>query len=108
MKIIMPSSIIDIYTRLEILGGLNLSGHIDTLTEASNLIDEIYKGGEMQTEREYRNAPDKISTQQMELPSKILAQATFNTRPEIEEHMLVVMINYTHEDHLSQPLQTNK
>ena len=42
-KIIVPSNIVDIYTRLEILLGLKLSGHTDTLTEASNLIDEIYK-----------------------------------------------------------------
>ena len=42
-KIIIPSNIIDIYTRLEILLGLKLSGHTDTLTEASNLIDELYK-----------------------------------------------------------------
>ena len=39
LKIIIPSNIIDIYTRLEILLGLKLSGHSDTLTEASNLID---------------------------------------------------------------------
>ena len=36
---IIPSNIIDIYIRLEILLGLKLSGHADTLTEASNLID---------------------------------------------------------------------
>ena len=46
-KIIIPSKIIDIYTRLEILLGLKLSGHTDTLTEASNLIDELYKRGEI-------------------------------------------------------------
>ena len=40
-KIIIPSNIIDIYTRLEDLLGLKLSGHTDTLTEASNLIDEL-------------------------------------------------------------------
>ena len=45
VKIIIPSNIIDIYTRLEILLGLKLSGHTDTLTEASNLKDEIYKQG---------------------------------------------------------------
>ena len=44
-KIIIPSNIIDIYTRLEVLLGLKLSGHTDTLTEASNLIDELYKRG---------------------------------------------------------------
>ena len=41
LKIIIPSNIIDIYNRLEILIGLKLSGHTDTLTEASNLIDEL-------------------------------------------------------------------
>ena len=41
VKIIIPSNRIDIYTRLEILLGLKLSGHTDTLTEASNLIDEL-------------------------------------------------------------------
>ena len=33
VKIIIPSNIIDIYTRLEVLLGLKLSGHTDTLTE---------------------------------------------------------------------------
>ena len=32
-KIIIPSNIIDIYTRLEILLGLKLAGHTNTLTE---------------------------------------------------------------------------
>ena len=48
VKIFIPSNIIDIYTRLEVLLGLKLSGHTDTLTEASNLIDELYKRGEIQ------------------------------------------------------------
>ena len=43
----------------------------------------------------------------MELPSKLLEQIAFNTRPKIEEHMLIVMNKSTHEEHLSQPLQTN-
>ena len=43
----------------------------------------------------------------MELPSKILEQIAFNTRPKIEEHMLIVMDKSTHEEHLFQPLQTN-
>ena len=42
----------------------------------------------------------------MELPSKLLEQIAFNTRPKIEEHMLIVMDKSTHEEHLSQPLQT--
>ena len=40
MEIIIPSKNIDIQTKLEVLLGLKLSGHTDTLTEASNLKDE--------------------------------------------------------------------
>ena len=43
----------------------------------------------------------------MELPSKLLEQIAYNTRPKIEEHILIVMDKSTHEEHLSQPLQTN-
>ena len=43
----------------------------------------------------------------MELPSKLLEQIAFNTRPEIEEHMLIVMDKSIHEEHLFQSLQTN-
>ena len=43
----------------------------------------------------------------MELPSKLLEQIAFSTRPKIEEHMLIVMDKSTHEEHLYQPLQTN-
>ena len=43
----------------------------------------------------------------MELPSKLLEQIAVNTRPKIEEHLLVVMDKNFHEKHLSQPLQTN-
>ena len=42
----------------------------------------------------------------MELPSKLLEQIAFNTRPKIEEHMLIIMNKSTHEEHLYQPLQT--
>ena len=61
-KIIISSSIIDIYTRLEVLLGLKLSGHADTLTEASNLIDELYKRGEIQNKQQHRNALNKFQT----------------------------------------------
>ena len=60
VKIIIPFNIIDIYTRLEVLLGLRLSGHSDTITEASNLIDELYKRGEIQNKQQYRNALDKF------------------------------------------------
>ena len=43
----------------------------------------------------------------MELPSKLLEQKTFNTRPKIEDQMLIIMDKSTHEEPLSQPLQTN-
>ena len=42
----------------------------------------------------------------MVLPSKLLEQIASNTRPKIEEHMLIVMEKSTHEEHLSQPLPT--
>ena len=61
-KTIIPSIIIDIYTRLEVLLGLRLSGHSDTLTEASKLIDELYKRGEIQNKQQYRNAHNKLQT----------------------------------------------
>ena len=43
----------------------------------------------------------------MELPSKLLERIAYNTRPKIEEHILIIMNQSTHEEHLSQPLQTN-
>ena len=43
----------------------------------------------------------------MELPSKMLEQIANNTRPKVEEHMLIVMDKSTDEEHLSHPLQTN-
>ena len=43
----------------------------------------------------------------MELPSKLLEQIAFNTRPKIEEHMLIVNYKSTHQEHRFQPLQTN-
>ena len=43
----------------------------------------------------------------MELPSKILEQMAFITRPKIEEHMLIVMDKSKHEEHLFPTLQSN-
>ena len=43
----------------------------------------------------------------MNLTSKLLKQIAFNTRPKIEEHMLIVMHKSTHTEHLYEPLQTN-
>ena len=61
-KLKNPSNINDLYTRLEVLLVLKLSGHTDTLTEASNLIDVLYKPGEIQNKEQYRNALDNFST----------------------------------------------
>ena len=44
----------------------------------------------------------------MELPSKLLEQIAYNTRPKIEEHILIVMDKSTHEEHFSLSLQVNK
>ena len=62
LKIFTPSNIIGIFTRLENLLGLKLSGHTDTLTEASNLIDEIYRKVEIQNEQQNQNALKKFQT----------------------------------------------
>ena len=43
----------------------------------------------------------------MELPSKILETIAYNTKPKIEEHMLIVMDKSIHEENLSQRLQAN-
>ena len=43
----------------------------------------------------------------MELPSKLIEQIAFNTRPKIEEHTLVVMHKNNHKEQLSQSLQTS-
>ena len=43
----------------------------------------------------------------MEQSSNLLEQMAYNTRPKIEEHTLIIMDKSTHEEHLSQPLQTN-
>ena len=61
VKIIIPSNIIDIYTKLDLSLGLKLSGHTDTLTDASNLIDELYKRGEIQNKQKYRSVLKKFS-----------------------------------------------
>ena len=61
VKITIPSNIIDIYTRLEVLQGLKVSGHSDTLSKATNLKDELYKRGEIPNKQQYRNALNKFS-----------------------------------------------
>ena len=43
----------------------------------------------------------------MELLSKLSEQIALSSRPNLEGHMLVVMDKSIHEEHSSQPLQTN-
>ena len=43
----------------------------------------------------------------MELPGKILEKAAFKTTLKIKEHMSIVIDKSAHEEHLSQPSQTN-
>ena len=43
VELLIPSDIIDIWTRLEVLSGLKKSGHTDVLTKASNLMDDLKK-----------------------------------------------------------------
>ena len=62
VNFIIPSNLIDFCTRIEVLLRLKLSGHTNTLTEASNLMDELYERGEIENEQQYRNALDKFFT----------------------------------------------
>ena len=57
-----PTSLIFIEYIIEVLLGLKLSDHTETLTEASNLRDESYRKGEIQNEQQYRNALNKFET----------------------------------------------
>ena len=41
----------------------------------------------------------------MKLPSKKLEQTVIKIKPNIEEHMFIVMNKSTHEEHLPQQLQ---
>ena len=43
----------------------------------------------------------------MGIPNKFFEETAYNTRPNIEEHMLIGMDKSTHEEQLSQPLHTN-
>ena len=61
-KSVIPSNVLDIWTKLELLLGLKLTGHTDNLTEAGNLIDELFKRTEIQNEQQYRNALDRNRT----------------------------------------------
>ena len=52
MKFIIPSRKTDVCTRSQVLQGLIFSGHNNTRTETSFLINELYKKGETQIEQQ--------------------------------------------------------
>ena len=58
--IVVPSDSDEIWNRLQVLLGLKLAGYTDTLIEASQLLDALFKKGEIKTEQQYRNAIDKF------------------------------------------------
>ena len=61
--IVVPEGSDEIWTKLQVLLGFKLSGHTDTLIEASQLIDALFKKGEIETDQQYRNAINKFKTQ---------------------------------------------
>ena len=65
IKSIISSNIFDIFTRLEVLLGLKLSGPTDTPTQASNLINELHKTGEKEKIQKYQKAVDELYTNSM-------------------------------------------
>ena len=107
MKIINPKNIFAIWTRREVFLELKPYGHNNTVTTASNLKAELHNEGERHNEQQYRKALYSFFSKSMELPTNLMEEIAFNTRPKIEEHLLISMDQSTHKEHLSQPLQTN-
>ena len=60
-KKVIPFDNIEDWTRLQNFLELKLSGHTNTLTEASSLIKK-FKKGETQADQRYRNALDNFYT----------------------------------------------
>ena len=58
----IPSNIIDVWFRLQVLLRLKMSGPTITSTEPSNLMDDFYKRGELKNEQQYRNALDEVKS----------------------------------------------
>ena len=105
MKIINPSNVIDIWTKLEDLRRINLNAQTKIQTEASKVFDNFHKRAEIQNEQQYRNALGFFQTKQMEKPGKLLRQHAFNRRLKMEKHMLIVLDKSTSEENLPQSLQ---
>ena len=107
MQFTIPFNVIDKLTRLETLLGLKPARRNNTLIESSNQVVELYMRCWIQNAQAKRNAPGKKCTKQIELPGKFSEQIAFIARPKVEEHLLIVMDKPTHEEKLSQPLQTD-
>ena len=60
MKIIIPSTIFDIWTTLEVLLGSKLTAKTDSLPKAFILKEKLYIRGEVQNEQQHRIALDKL------------------------------------------------
>ena len=58
VKNFIATNILDVWTRLEIMLGLQLSGHTDTLSKASILVDEKIKRGGIDNEQQNRSTFD--------------------------------------------------
>ena len=84
---------------------MKLSADTDTITEAPNLIDALYKKDEIQNKLQYRKALDKFYRQKWNYRIKPRADSFFN-RLKTAEPMLIVMDKSTREETLSKPLQT--
>ena len=61
-RVEIPPFINAICTRLKVLVGSKQSRHTNTLIEACNLIDELYKKGEIHSEQQNRNAVDNVKS----------------------------------------------
>ena len=102
MNIVIASNIIDFWTCIEVLLRYKPSGHTDTLTEASHLLDELYKRAEMETEQQYPKALGKFRTKIKKLPTKLLQKVTSNTSLKTDKHKFLVWINlYTKSIYLN-------
>ena len=103
-KMIFASNIIVISSRLEVLLGLKLPGHPETLREARNVINGLLRIRETQNKKQYENALDNSYTQLLDPAFKHLEKKIFITRLKIEEHMIIVMDKSTQEENSSEPL----
>ena len=61
--IVVPSDSDEIWADLDILMKIKSSGYTNTLILASQLLDALFKKGEIKTEQKYQNAINKFKTQ---------------------------------------------